>query len=289
MLAAFNQADMARLLIVAVVAVPVLFAADAWILKLIFDRLVGHVSTRDMLTVKGASHFGQALNTGAAMATMAFLVHRRHGYGFWAGMSAFLFQMAIDTMALILLMTLGITFAGDVIPASLRAGLVPVLAVGWVASGVGVGFWLSGFAMGPFARLRRVAGLAAFDRARSRDYLAIFSARLALMISYACVDYLVVRSFGIVTPFEAQIVYTSILAFAMAVPASISGLGAVQIVMILLYGGHVLGADPEAQILAFSTAWGPLINLLRIAIAYLFLHRVSKMLSTPADDIGQRN
>ena len=276
---ALSRADFVRFLSVIVLAVPIVFVLDALILRLIFQRLIGAISIRDMVSFKAVSHFGQALTFVAAPATMAGLIQRKYKYGFRVSFSAFLFQMAVDVIGLIVLITVGLAVGAEHVPEGLRDTLRTVLAVGWILSFCGVGFWVSGIAWGPLGRLRRWHLFEAFRRAKLADYLVILLARLCLLTTYACIDYLAVRSFGIETPFGAQQVYTALIAFAIVVPGTVSGLGAVQPVLIALYSPHVVGSvDAYAQVLAFSTVWGPTVNVCRIAIAYFFLNTVAKSL-----------
>ena len=285
----FARADFIRFSLVIGLAVPYVFVLDALLLRLIVTRLIGPVSIRDMVAFKAVSHFGQALTFVAASATMAGLIHRKHKYGFQASFSAFLFQMAIDVIGLLALMTMGFFVGGEHIPEGLRTALPPVMVVGWVLSFCGVAFWLSGISWGPLGRIRQWPLFESFRRAKAMDYFVILLARLSLLMSYACIDYLVLRSFGIETPFGAQQIYTAMVAFVVVVPGTVSGLGTVQPVLIALYSPHVVGSvDAYTQVLAFSTVFGPTVNLCRIAIAYLFLNTVAKSLGIGVEKKKER-
>ncbi len=286
--AAFARADLGAFLAVVAVSVSIMYVVDTLTLVLIFRRLVGWVSFRDMLAFKGVSHFGQALNFSAGAGTMAFLVDRKYGHGFLASSSAFLFQMATDVMALTILMTVGLAFGGEYLPEALRRGLLVPVVLLWCGSVAGVGFWLSGWSPGPLAKLRRWRVLEAFRRARAADYLAILGARLTLLVGYSVGDWAAVRTFGIATSIDAQQVVTALVGFMSAVPASISGLGALQPVMISLYSPYVIGdVDPYAVTLAFSTAFGPAVNIVRLGIAYAFLGSVSRGLREALEQRAQ--
>ena len=86
------------------------------------------------------------------------------------------------------------------------------------------------------------------------------------------------NAFGVHIPLETLLMYSPLITFVQVIPATVSGLGAVQGVMIALFAAHVpagLG-DPKAVIVAYSTVSGPLMTLMRLVIGYLFVARVTR-------------
>ncbi len=285
----FARAQLGAFALTVLVATSILFVVDALSVKIIFKRLLGPITTRDVLAFKGVSHFGQALNITAAAATMAALLGKRYGFGFRSSFSAFLFQMAVDVMTLIIMMTVGLVVGGDQLPPQIRDTIPFILAVGWPLSIAGVAFWVIGDKIGLdrgwLGKLRNWRFFDSFRRAKLADYFVVIAARSVLLFGYMCTDYLLVRTFGIETPFGAQLAFTALISFTVAVPLSISGLGAIQVVLIALYTPFVIvSGDPTAQVLAFSTLMGPTVNLCRIGIAYLFLGQVSRDLIDAAQE-----
>ena len=80
--------------------------------------------------------------------------------------------------------------------------------------------------------------------------------------------------------------YSPLITFVQVIPANVSGLGAVQGVMIALFAAHVSPGvgDPKAIIIAYSTVIGPLMTIMRLVIGYGFMTTIAKdVLPTEAE------
>ena len=114
--------------------------------------------------------------------------------------------------------------------------------------------------------------------AKMADYGVMIVSRVAFIGVYIVLTWLILPTFQIDVPVLLLLVYLPIGTFVQIIPASVSGLGAVQVVLIALYAPHVIAsiADGEAQVLAFTTFMGPATTLARILLGYFFVRTVMR-------------
>jgi uncharacterized membrane protein YbhN (UPF0104 family) len=150
-------------------------------------------------------------------------------------------------------------------------------------------YWNRKFDFFFFGFFRKLKIFQCFAEARSLDYLRLVSIRIAFILVYVVMHLLLLPAFGVNIPFEALLMYSPLITFVQVIPATISGLGAVQGVMIALFAAHVpahLG-DPKAVIIAYSTVIGPLMTLMRLVIGYFFMAAISRDVMPSAEQIEQ--
>jgi uncharacterized membrane protein YbhN (UPF0104 family) len=270
---AFAEADLASFLGILAVAALATWALDALTIDAALRRLLGPMTLRECLTLRGLSYLFNALSYSLTAPAMAYYVKKRRGYSFLEGLSTFLWLNFVDILALVALMTVGWAVAGDLLPADLGAQVPWFAGAGWALILGALLFWNGGIDFWPLGRLRGWRIFAAFRKATLAQYVELGLLRALLILAYAVMTWLVLPTFGIEVPLEALLVYVPILTFVQVVPASVSGLGAVQVVMVLLYTPHVAvpGGDPEAHVVAFSTAMGPTMTVIRLVIALLLV------------------
>ena len=286
-LGAMERADIGTMLgLIAAFSVLILFA-DAATLWVLFRRLLGPLTYRDVLAIKGLSYFLNAITYSAGTGGIAYLVHRRGSVPFLKSLSVLLWLNFADVIALIVMMSLGAVIAADVLPTNVKEQVPAILLVGWLIIVGALIYWRMGvnfLVLGP-CRSWRI--FSAFGDAKMRDYAAMVALRIAFIGIYVFLGWLLLPTFDIAIELETLLIYMPVITFVQIIPASISGLGAVQVVIIALYAPHVMGhiSDPAAQVLAFSTVIGPATTVIRLAIGYCFMHYLTDEFRVDQDAI----
>jgi uncharacterized membrane protein YbhN (UPF0104 family) len=261
----------------------VAFVADSATLMVLFTRLLDRLPYRDVLAVKGVSYFLNALNYSAGAGAVAWFAHRKTKRPFLAALSALLWLNFIDVVALLVLLGFGATVGHELVPAQIADRLGWVLLGGWVITIGALVYWLAGVNFLVLGRLREWRIFHAFRHARLVDYATMVGLRTLFIGLYVLMAYTTLPTFDIHVSIGALLVYVPLLTFVQIVPASVSGLGAIQVVMIALYSPHALPsvANPTAQVLAYSTMAGPLTTVIRLFIGYAFMANVARDLVPP--------
>ena len=274
---AFLKADIGRLLPLIVGFTVLVFLADAGTLTLLFRRFLAPVRYGEVLAVKGASYFLNALNYNLAAGGMALFLKKKKGTSFLEGLSTLLWLNFVDILVLVVMLSVGMVFAIDLLPQA-HQGVLPWLLGGFSAIAVGVFvYWNLGFDFLVMGRFRSWRIFTAFRNPGAKDYLVMLLARGAFISLYVLLTWLALPCFDIEIVLASLLIYVPLLTFVQIVPASISGFGAIQEVMILLYSPYVLASvtDPSAQVFAFSLVIGPFAVLLRVLIGYFFVKNVA--------------
>ena len=274
--AALEGADLGTLTLIMVLSAPVILLADAATLWLLFGRLMERFPYREILAIKGVSYFFNAITYSAGTGGIAYLIHRRWSYGFLHSLSTLLWLNFIDVMTLLLIIAAGLALAGDLLPGQLAEQLPAVLVVGGLISVGAIIYWRMGVDFLVLGPLRRWRIFRAFADATLADYAVMIVSRVAFIGVYIVLTWLLLPTFQIDVPFLLLLIYLPIGTFVQIIPASVSGLGAVQVVLIALYAPHVVPSIPdgEAQVLAFTTFMGPATTFLRVLLGYLFVRTV---------------
>ena len=287
--AALSQAEHGPLLIWMLVFTVLVFVGDAACLTLLFRRLLGRFSFSEVLAVKGVSYFLNAVNYSAGTGSIAYFVHKRGGLPFLRALSALLWLNFVDIAALLIILGAGFWADASLLPEEIAAQLPWVLAVGGAVVVGALIYWRLGVNFLILGRFRSMAVFSAFSDAKMSDYLALLGARTAFIGLYVVMAYALLPTFHILVPLSVLLVYVPLLTFVQIVPASVSGLGAIQVVMVALYApyvaAHLAGADPVETVVAFSTVVGPGVTLLRLGIGYALLGRLAPGLVATQDEL----
>ena len=277
-LAAVEGAEMGTLILIMVLSAPLILAADAATLWLLFGRLISPFPYREVVAIKGVSYFFNAITYSAGTGGIAYLVHRRWGTGFLHVLSALLWLNFIDVITLLLIIAAGLSLAGDLLPEAMAQQLPYVLVGGAVVSVGAIVYWRLGVDFLILGRMRSWRIFRAFADAEVADYGVMVASRVAFICVYIVLTWLILPTFHIEVPVLLLLIYLPIGTFVQIIPASVSGLGAVQVVLIALYAPHVAAtvADGEAQVLAFTTFMGPATTFVRIMVGYVFVRTVMK-------------
>lgn len=254
------------------------FVADSATLLVLFGRLLDRLPYREVLAVKGVSYFLNALNYSAGAGAVAWFAHRKTQKPFLAALSTLLWLNFVDIIALLVLLAIGATFGREHVPAGIADRLGWVLLGGWLITASALIYWRMGVDFLVLGRLRGWRIFHAFRQARLGDYAVMVTLRTAFIGLYVLMAYATLPTFDIHIGIGALLVYVPLLTFVQIVPASVSGLGAIQVVMIALYGPHVAPGvgDATAQVLAYSTIAGPLTTMIRLVIGYAFMANVAR-------------
>ena len=276
--AALEKADWGLLLGVMALVTVVSYVVDALTLVALFRRFVARVTVAETLAIKGVSYFLNAINYSLAAGGMAYLLHRRHGKPFLETFSALLWFFFVDIVALTVMLTGGFVFGRELMSDSTFIERLPVLiAILW---GVVIGslvYWNGRFDFIAFGFFRKWRIFHTFQEAKLVDYPRMVAIRVCFILVYVTMHWLLLPAFDVHISFGNLLMYSPLITFVQVIPATVSGLGAVQGVMVGLFSGHVIGAgDPKAVIVAYSTVIGPLMMLYRLLIGYGFMASVSK-------------
>jgi uncharacterized membrane protein YbhN (UPF0104 family) len=279
-MAAVEGAEMGTLMAIMVLSAPIILAADASTIWLMFRRLLAPYPYREIVAIKGVSYFFNAITYSAGTGGIAYLVHRRWGAGFLHCISLLLWMSFIDVMTLLLIIGLGLLLAADLLPVGLATQLPYVLLGGAIISVGAIIYWRLGVDFLILGRMRTWRIFRAFADAKMADYGVMIASRTAFIGVYIVLTWLLLPTFQIEVPVLLLLVYLPIGTFVQIIPASVSGLGAVQVVLIALYSPHVAAtvADGEAQVLAFTTFMGPTTTFVRVMVGYVFVRTVMKSL-----------
>lgn len=219
-------------LLVTVLGMTVVFTLDSFCLKLLFQRFMGPVAYRDMLSVKGTSYFLNIVNYNAGAGAVALFASKKKGYGFLESAGLMLFLNAMDIFALALLVTIGLTLGPDVevLTKAQRSGLSwTCLGLGAVLLGTII-FWVF---KAPFlpGKVRGFRIFYPFRESRVFDYPFFILLRTFFVVQYVFIHWGFLKVFGIHVPMSHLLVYVPILTFIGVLPISIAGLGTTQIAL----------------------------------------------------------
>ncbi len=282
------RAHLVRLALWLAIFVVIAFLADSGTLLLLFRRLLPHAQGgedasplryRDVLAVKGASYFLNVLNYNAAAGGIALFVHKRRKVSFLHALSTLLWLNFVDIIALMVLLSLGAVFGGRLLPPAVAGRLPWILAVGWLVVLAALVYWQLGMDFMVLGRLRDWRIFRAFHVARAGDFAVMIAARTLFIGVYVLMQWTLLPTFDVHIGLGALLVYVPLLTFVQIVPATVSGLGAVQVVLIALFMPYVSGssmADARALLLAYSALTGVATTLIRVGIGYLFVANVSR-------------
>ncbi len=277
--AALGRADWPRFIALMAVVTVTAYLLDALTLVPLFRRFVGPVTVSEVLRVKGVSYFFNAITYSLAAGAMAWILHRARKIPFLETFSSLVWFFFVDVIALSGLLTVGYVAGGREAMADVSfVDEVPAfVAVVWAVVLGALAFWNGRFDFVILGRLRPWRIFDAFRRARLRDYPAMIAMRMGFIMVYVVMHLVLLPTFGVEIPLGLLLIYAPLIAFVQVIPATISGLGAVQGVMVALFAGHVPAAlgDGQAVIVAYSTVLGPTMMLMRLLIGYAFVSRVA--------------
>jgi len=266
------------------------YVVDSLTLVALFRRFVGRVGVGEVLRIKGVSYFLNAINYTLAMGGMAWILHKKRDIKFLETFSSFFWLFFVDIIALCTLITLGLALGPDAIGDSRTVERIPYIVL--VIWGIVVGsliYWNGGFDFFVLGRLRAWRVFDTFRRAKLKDYPTMVLMRSGFIMVYVLMHWSILPAFGVEIDLGHMLLYAPLIAFVQVIPATVSGLGAVQGVMVALFTPHV---PPEvggsAAILAYSTVIGPLMMVMRLVIGYVFVHSVSKDIVPHKDEVERQ-
>jgi uncharacterized membrane protein YbhN (UPF0104 family) len=291
---ALENADWVRLVGLMAFITLLSFVADSATLIPLLRRFVAPVTFSEVVRIKGVSYFLNALNYSLAAGGMAWILHKKHRVPFMRAMSSLVLFFYIDIIALGGLLTGGwlasralLTLPEHTTHAPFLERVPIVMAVVWAVILGAWLYWNRRIDFGIFGFFRKWKIFQCFKEARSLDYLRLVVIRGVFMLVYVLMHYLLLPAFDVHIPFWTLVIYSPLITFVQVVPATISGLGAVQGVMVALFAAHVPAGhgDPQAVIVAYSTVIGPLMMVMRLVIGYCFVAAVSREVLPKSADI----
>jgi len=280
--AALESADWGRLVGFMALVTALSFLVDAATIVPLMRRFVLPLRYREVVAIKGVSYFLNVLNYSAAAAGMAWVIHKRHtrpGVPFMRVFSALVWFFFVDIIALGIMLVVGWLLARDTIVATPFYAQVPIVIAVVFAVVVGaLVYWNGRFDFVAFGFFRKWRLFQVFGEARLRDYAPLVAMRIGFICVYVLMHWLLLPAFGVHIPFWMLLMYSPLITFVQVIPANVSGLGAVQGVMVGLFAAHVApdAGDPKAVIIAYSTVIGPLMTVMRLVIGYCFVATIAR-------------
>lgn len=284
---ALARADWGRLVAAMAGVTLAAYLVDSLTLVALFRRFVTKIGVLEVLRIKGVSYFLNAINYTLAMGGMAWVIHKKHDIRFLETFSSFFWLFFVDIIALSTLITLGLALGPDAIGDSQAVARIPyIVLVIWAIVIGALVYWNAGFDFFILGRLRSWRVFDTFRRAHLKDYPSMVLMRAGFIMVYVVMHWSILPAFGVHIDLGHMLLYAPLIAFVQVIPATISGLGAVQGVMVALFTPHVPPeAGGSAAILAYSTVIGPLMMVMRLVIGYVFVHAVAKDLVPSKEEI----
>jgi hypothetical protein len=233
------------------VAVALVYVADAFAMWKTFGWFLAKLPFRDVLIVRGATYLLAAINYSVGQGAIVYFVHRARGVPVRRGVATVLLIMGTNVLVLLTLVTGGLLLGFQRPP-----GLLPVVAVAWAGLVV--------YAFAVALRPRWLASRAIFDVLLSAGlggHLKAMVVRLPHIAALIAFNLTALRGFGVDVPLGTAVVALPVVMFIAVLPISVQGLGTTQALMILFFGryapaeaGHavVVGASLTAQALALT-------------------------------------
>lgn len=273
---ALATADWGALVALMTLVTAVGFLVDAGTIAALMRRFVTPLRYGEVIAIRGVSYFLNVLNYSLAAGGMAWIVSKKKGVPFMRAFAALMWLFFVDVIALGLLLTVGWLVGRDALGPFVDS--VPiVVAVVWAVVLGSLVYWNGGFDFFLFGFMRRWSIFDTFREARLVDYAAMVALRIVLVAVYVLTHWLLLPTFDVAIPLVELLMYTPLITFVQVIPATVSGLGAAQGVMVALFAPYVVHAtDPGAVIVAYSTVIGPLATLIRLVIGYAFMATLAR-------------
>lgn len=277
--AALENADWGRLIGFMAIVTALSFLADAATIVPLMKRFVAPLHYREIVAIKGVSYFLNVLNYSLAAGGMAWIVHKRKGVPFLRALSALVWFFFVDVIALGIMLVVGWLIARDLIVSTPFYDQVPIVIAVVFAVVVGsLVYWNGRFDFVAFGFFRQWRIFQVFGEAKLADYVPLVGMRIVFICVYVLMHWLLLPAFGVHIPFWMLLMYSPLITFVQVIPANVSGLGAVQGVMVGLFAAHVSGTPEHAKavIIAYSTVIGPLMTIMRLVIGYCFVATIAR-------------
>lgn len=278
---AFSHVSLPLVLLVTLGGTLLSFFLDSLAVQRVFHRLVTPITYRETLPIKATSYFLNLLNYNLALVGMAMYLKRKKDVPFWRSLGALALLNVVDILSVCCMIGVGLVAAwldgAEALPAARATGQVIVaLAIpGFVVFLVLVRldpkvWWIQKVLNLQLLAPCRTVGLTTI--------LELLLLRFLLLGGYIGVNFLVLRLFSVDVPLSLLLIYQPLLTFVQAVPISVSGLGAPQILMRRFLGPFVPSGvlHPEAVVDASTTTGIFGYVFFRLIVAYLFMGDLSR-------------
>lgn len=263
------------------------YLVDSMTLVVLFRRFVAPVKVSEVLAIKGVSYLLNAINYSLAAGGMAYVLHKKRDVPFLETFSSLLWFFFVDIIALATLLSVGFLIGGDILGGASFVDQIPlVLGIIWAIVIGALIYWNLDFDFFVLGRMRDWRIFHTFKLAKLSDYPTMIVIRMVFVLVYVSMHWLLLPAFGVHIGWDSLLMYAPLITFVQVIPATVSGLGAVQGVIVGLFTAHVDPSvnDPQAVIVAYSTVIGPLMMVMRLGIAYLFMANVTKdLVATKAE------
>jgi hypothetical protein len=225
-------------------AVMLIYLADSFAMWKTFAWFLAKLPFRDILIVRGATYLLAAINYSVGQGAIVYFVHRARGVPVMRGVATVLLIMGTNVLVLLAIVTGGLIFGSD-----RPAGLVPVVAVAWIALAAYVTLviarprWLTSR---PVLDVLLSAGIGGYGKA-----MIVRLPHIAALIAF---NLAALRGFGVQVPLRTAVAALPVVMFIAVLPISVQGLGTTQAAMVLFFSRFVPAGcgDPRAVVLGAS-------------------------------------
>ena len=225
------------------------------------------VRYRDVLPVRATAYILSLVNTQLGQGGIAVYLHRRHRIPFWQVTGTVVFLALVELYALALYSSIGAALS--------REPRAP-----WAVYGVMAGYLLGHLVYFAQPRVRIATGmpiLAAFRRARPRQYLQLLLYKTPNLVAAVLVHWLALPLFGISIPLVTLLTFLPLVFFFAALPIAAAHLGPSQAAWMYFFSQYASGE----QLLAYSLAAHFTFMLVNALYGLGFLRRAARELATP--------
>jgi uncharacterized membrane protein YbhN (UPF0104 family) len=238
---------------------------DTFVLQQAVSWFNVHVPYRDVLPVRATAYILSLVNTQLGQGGIALYLHRRHHIPFWQVTGTIVFVALIEIYQLAFVSSIGAAIS--------REPKAP-----WGVYGAMAGYLIGHLIYFALPRVRQASGapiLAAFRKARPRQYLQLLLYKTPNLLAAVVVHWVALPLFGVHIPLATLLTFLPLVFFFAALPIAAAHLGPSQ------YAWTYFFADfaPGEQLLAYSLASHFMFMLMNAGYGVLFLRRATRELT----------
>ena len=280
----FAELDPGRFLLIWTPAEIVIYIANVLTFKLFLDWFVKPLSFRELAAPIAATYLLGMVNPFLGLGAVLVYLNRRRGTPAVDLGGNLLFLLAVDFFLYTVLVAVGLAYLDRHPQGQAPGAAIRLLQLGVIGGAIFYAyfylFWIRKFDFGVLGFQRRVKAFLPFALARPRHYAIYFLVRTAYLGGALIRQYLVMRyCFHVVFPFGRYLALVPLANFLGALPVSVAGYGASQVVWLGFFGEYVTQPTLVAMTLSWNAAYtffALVIGLSGLGKIYWDLRRAAK-------------
>jgi len=280
-----------------------IFFVDSWVMTKVITKFSHEVKFKDIFAARGVTYLIMVLNYPASQAAFAYYLKRRYDIPIFQALGIFFFIVVIDLMWIINLALAGSFFQEYNIAGVDLGHIVKMVAlIAYVALFLWLAFWrrwperLIGrhIRLPILEKLRKKKVFHIFDRATVKDYVVTAIQRTPIHFTIIISLYVILLTFHAHIPFTRILGNVPIIFLIGTLPITPGGLGTTNALMVELLNKYLTGSifqngkvTPQEILFAASLLWMFANYLLKVIVGFFFLHKVSKDLFRPTEEVPE--